>query len=70
MPQKKDIYKGFEIVTEDDSRLTIAGRRIDFEKTVGGKYYTRILPYSEFDTLIELARHVVEDSADFDTLHR
>lgn len=70
MPRVKEVYKGYEILIEDELRLVIAGNQIKFEKIAAGKYYTRVLPYTEFSSLKELARHVVDDSPDFDTLHR
>ncbi len=65
-------HQGFEIVIESEEggieSLSIAGKSIDISKTDTGNYITSMMPYTQYDSVLELAKHVVEKTPDFDTI--
>ena len=66
MAGHKESYKGCSIVIEGDSGLTINGKDIDCEHDVGSKKWSsKYMPYSRYDTLLDLAKSIVRDSAEF-----
>lgn len=50
--------------------LRIDDRRIDVTEVAPGKFLTRYLPYTTYDSVIALAKAVIDDTAEFDTLSR
>lgn len=68
MAEQKETFKGFEIVIDNNDNLTVHDKSIDVEQTEDGNYYTSYLPYTQYATLMELAKHVVDKTPDFDTI--
>ena len=69
MPEQRGTHKKFEIVIDDDQdKLTINDRQIDVSKAESGKYITSYMPYTEYESIIDLAKQVIEKAADFDTI--
>lgn len=78
MAQHREIYKGFEIVVDDPSaaaagaaspirKLTIAGREIAFVEDAPGSFYTGYLPYTSYESVMDLAKAVIEHTEEFRT---
>ena len=71
MPEQKETHRGFEIVIDDTEvtpeSITIGDTTV--EVTVGddGRYSTRYMPYSDYDSLMALAKHVIDKAPDFET---
>ena len=69
MAEKTETYLGVEIVVDEESSIVrIAGDSIEINKSSSGGYSCAILPYQNFQTLDELAKAVVMNSPDYDTL--
>lgn len=66
MASHRETYKGFEIDIEDDTKLTINGKEIDYEyDNVENKWSSRYLPYTRYDSLLELAQAIARDTVEF-----
>ena len=66
MKARKESYKGCSIEIEDDARLTINGKDIDCKLDPRSrKWSSRYMPYTRYDTLLELAQSIVRDAAEF-----
>jgi hypothetical protein len=66
MVSYRETYEGFEIDIEDDTKLTINGKEIDYEyDNVENKWSSRYLPYSRYDSLLDLAQAIARDTAEF-----
>jgi hypothetical protein len=50
--------------------LKIDNRRIDVTEVAPGKFLTSYLPYTTYDSIVALAKTVIDDTAEFDTLSR
>ena len=69
MSIKKETVAGCEIAIEDGKKLTINNKEIDYEHDPEqGKWASRYLPYSEFESLQEIARAIVNDTPEFKQL--
>jgi len=66
MPNHEEDFKGHHIRITDQL-LTINEQSITTEEQ-DGFWYTDRLPYQNFASLEELARYLVDKSAEFDTL--
>lgn len=68
MADYHETFAGCEIVITNDSELTINGKRIEYHYNgVSKTWYSKYLPYSDFDSLKELARAIARDSVEFST---
>lgn len=69
MAQQEETHKGFKIVIDTDkNELTIDSKKIDIIKEEDGKYSTSYMPYTNYGSILDLARHVIDKAPDFDTL--
>ncbi|PCH98005.1 MAG: hypothetical protein COB85_02350 [Bacteroidetes bacterium] len=68
MAEQKETFKGFEIVIDDNDKLTIDGASIEVAQSDEGNYYTNYLPYTEYASLMELAKQTVDKAPGFDTI--
>ncbi len=69
MPEQSGTHKGFKIVIDDDQdKLTIDDRQIDVTKAESGRYITNYMPYTEYESIMDLAKQLIEKAADFDTI--
>lgn len=65
-----ETYRGCEIKIENetDLKLTINGKQIDYEhNSTVNRWSSRYLPYSDYDTLLNLARAIIRDTEEFST---
>lgn len=80
MGQQREIYKGLEIVINEPPaatatagagspirKLTIAGREIPFVQDAAGTFYTGYLPYTTYESAMDLAKAVIEHTEEFRT---
>ena len=67
MPIKNVTHSGCDIqIDEDNKQLTISGKPIELIwDHVKGQWSSRHLPYSNYDTILALAKDIAEHSADF-----
>ena len=66
MGSKKETYEGCEIRIEDDTQLFINQKPIEYEHDKDNKKWSsRYLPYTNYDSLIALAKAIVRDTAEF-----
>jgi hypothetical protein len=62
----KETFDNCEIIIQDDVALSINGKPISFEKnTETRKWLSRYLPYTEYDSLLDLAKAIVRDTVEF-----
>ncbi len=61
-----ETFDGCEIVIENDTKLTINGKYINYEYNLStDKWMSRYLPYTNYGSLIDLARAIVRDTVEF-----
>ncbi len=66
MSVQQQTYKGHDIKIEDGIKLFINGKKIDyFEDKEKGKWFSKHLPYTQYDSLEELAKAIAVDTAEF-----
>ncbi len=68
MADHQETFAGCEIVIENDSALTINGKVIEYTYDgVKKTWYSKYLPYTDYPSLIELARAIARDTVEFST---
>ena len=66
MAKIKENFDNCEIIIEDDDTLSINGKSIVYEKNADtGKWLSRYLPYTEYDSLLDLAKAIARDTVEF-----
>ncbi len=61
-----ETFDGCEIIIENDTKLTINGKHINYEYNLTkDKWLSRYLPYTEYESLFDLARAIVRDTVEF-----
>lgn len=66
MAHHKETFEGCEIEIKDDANLSINGKEINYEyDQVKNKFSTRYLPYTQYDSLLEMARAIARDTVEF-----
>lgn len=66
MSNYQETFEGSNIEIEDDSRLTINAKEIDYEHNLENqKWSSRYLPYTQYNSLIDLAQAIVRDTSEF-----
>lgn len=66
MEPHKETYEGCEIEITSEAHLTINNKPIDYELDLSGKNWSsKYLPYSEYDSLSDLAKAIVSNTAEF-----
>lgn len=62
----QETFEGSTIEITDDDRLTINEKEIEYEHTLENqKWSSRYLPYTQYDSLIDLAQAIVRDTSEF-----
>ena len=64
MAVEKELFQGCEILIED-KKLTINGVEIDVVKAELGNYITSYLPYTDYETVSDLAKAIVRYAPNF-----
>lgn len=66
MADHRETYAGCEILIENDTSLTINGKMIEYTHD-GNKnvWFSKYLPYTDYPSLIELARAIARDTVEF-----
>lgn len=66
MTHHTEVFDGCTIEIKDDSGLTINGKEIDYRHDAAkNKFSSRYLPYTQYDSLLELAREVAKHTVEF-----
>lgn len=66
MNAHQETYRGCDIEISAEGQLTINAKQIDYVfDSKEKKWSTRYLPYSLYSSLLELAKAVVRDTAEF-----
>ena len=66
MPAQHVTHSGCDIQIDEDNQLTISGKPIELKwDHVKSQWSSRHLPYSNYDSILALAKAIAENSADF-----
>ncbi|MEO6421996.1 MAG: hypothetical protein ABIR84_04755 [Candidatus Nitrotoga sp.] len=66
MAHHKEMFKDQNIEIKDDINLSINGKEIIYKyDQVKNKFYTKYLPYTQYDSLLEMARAIAQYSVEF-----
>ena len=66
MASVKEDYEGCAIEIEVENTLTLNGKKIEFtHDNTNETWHSDYLPYSQYNSLIELARAIVHESGEF-----
>lgn len=66
MANIKETFHGCDIDIENDTELTINGKHIEYEhSSTENKWSSSYLPYSDYDSLLDLARAIARDTVEF-----
>ena len=70
MPNHKETFQGCSIEIENETELTINGKLIDYEwNKVTDEWSSRYLPYTNYGSLLDLARAIARDTVEFSVNH-
>ncbi len=68
MANHKETFADCVIEITDADKLTINGKEIDYDHDgTDDKWSTRYLPYTKYDSLLDMARAIARDTAEFST---
>jgi hypothetical protein len=66
MANHKEVLRGCTIEIQHDDHLTINGKEIQYEHDrADGKWSSKYLPYTKYNSLLEMARAIVRDTVEF-----
>lgn len=66
MSHHKENFEGCNIEIKDDANLSINGKEIIYEYDgTKNKFSSRYLPYTQYDSLLELARAIARHTVEF-----
>ncbi|MGV8711910.1 MAG: hypothetical protein ACWA6R_05105 [Nitrosomonas sp.] len=66
MAQHTETFAGCTITIKDNTGLTINGKEIDYQHDpIKDKYSSKYLPYTLYDSLLELARAIAKHTVEF-----
>lgn len=62
----RETFEGCDIEIKDDINLSINGKEIDYEfDQVKNKFYSKYLPYTQYNSLLEMARAIAKHTVEF-----
>ncbi|SNX58820.1 hypothetical protein SAMN06296273_0285 [Nitrosomonas ureae] len=66
MAHHKEVFEGCTIEIKDDTSVSINGKEIFYQHDAAkNKWSSKYLPYTQYDSLLEMARAIVRDSVEF-----
>lgn len=66
MADYKESFEGCTIEIKDDVDLSINGKEIDYQHDEAkNKFSSKYLPYTQYDSLLELAREIAKHTVEF-----
>lgn len=66
MAKHTETYENCAIEIDDDDKLRIEGKDINYEyDAISNKWSANYLPYTQYDSLLELARAIARDTVEF-----
>lgn len=70
MTHHKEVFEGCNIEIKDDTNLSINGKEIEYEHDERkNKWSSKYLPYTQYDTLLEMAREIVKHTVEFSNIN-
>lgn len=71
MANHKETFEGCVIEIKDDDTVSINGKDIQYEHDgTGNKWFSKYLPYSTYDSLLEMARAIARDTVEFTSVKK
>lgn len=68
MSSRQEVYENCQIRIENDNRLFINQKAIEYKHDMDSmKWSSRYLPYTQYESLYDLAKAIVSDTAEFKT---
>ncbi len=69
MSYHQETFEGCNIEIRDDVNLSINGKEVDYQHDRGkNKFSSKYLPYTQYDSLLELARAIAQHTVEFSTV--
>lgn len=66
MASHNETHEGSVIQIENDTQLTIDGKHIEYEHdAASNQWSSKYLPYNHYGSLLDLARAIAKDAAEF-----
>lgn len=66
MSSKQEVFEGCQITIEDGQKLYINQKEIEYEHDEkDGKWSSKYLPYTQYESIDALAKAIVSDTAEF-----
>ncbi len=66
MAHHKETFANCVIEIEDDTHLSINGKVIDYEHDKdNNKWSSRYLPYTQYDSILEMAKAIAQHTVEF-----
>lgn len=70
MAQHTETFAGCTITITNDTELTIDGKEIDYEyDATKDKFSSKYMPYTLYNSLLELGRAIAKHSVEFSHVH-
>jgi len=66
MSTRNETYEGCDITIEDNSKLMINDKEIDY-KVENDKWFSKYLPYTVYDSLDEMAKAIIANTSEFES---
>lgn len=71
MSHHKEIFEGCNIEVKDDTDLSINGKEIVYEHDgAKNKFSSKYLPYTQYDSLLEMARAIARHTVEFSNVKK
>jgi len=66
MTKHRETFENCTIEIEDDDGLRVAGKDINYDyDAVSNKWSADYLPYTQYDSLLDLAKAIARDTVEF-----
>ena len=71
MAHHKEMFEGCDIEIKDDINLSINGKEIHYEHDEAkSKWSSKYLPYTQYDSLLELGRAIAQHTVEFSNVKK
>lgn len=69
MAHYNETFADCKIEIKDDTNLSINGKEIFYEyDQVKNKFYSKYLPYTQYDSLLDMARAIAQHTVEFSSV--
>lgn len=70
MTHHKEVFESCNIEIKDDTNLSINGKEIEYEHDGrNNKWSSKYLPYTQYDSLLEMAREIAKHTVEFSNIN-